>query len=201
MSEAQRAVEYHGWHQSWRQISDTVSHGSFCNKMVNCSLSNSIVRWIHCCLDHCTGECWFMVLQHPTGARCRSVLVDTLLRDLRRCESLFILFANDRSQERWVTIGGQNCYSKSPRNSHPPFVPPCSWNLVVGIQHDVHKNQPEYCLKGCCLDSTLRTLEKAMPIGFWGRWSGVHTLCDPASYHSIVTVVITSPCVHFPPGL
>lgn len=55
VSEAQRAVERPGCHQSWLRTSDAVSRGSFCNKRVQCSLNNSTVRWIHYWLDFFTG--------------------------------------------------------------------------------------------------------------------------------------------------
>lgn len=61
----------------------------------------------------------------------------------RRCGSLFILFANAIGQEIWVIVGGQARYSRSPRSSCPP----CSIHLLVGIQCNTHKNQPECCFK------------------------------------------------------
>lgn len=67
----------------WLWISVTVSHGSFCNKMVKCSLNNSPVSWIHCSLEHFTAECWLTALWGPGRACCWFVLGDTLLRDLR----------------------------------------------------------------------------------------------------------------------
>lgn len=50
VSEAQKVMG----HQSWLQIANTLSCGSFHNNMVNCSLNNHTVRCICCRLDHST---------------------------------------------------------------------------------------------------------------------------------------------------